>query len=82
MSCEVLLDNPHDFIGKEMWFYVSEGSRRRLLIKGRSTASEPSRHVYDFHYTGTVILPEEISELSIITDGEYQQISMLKMRTR
>lgn len=73
VSCEILLDNPNDFLEKEMWFYTSEGKRRQISIKGLSTASDVERHVYDFHYTGEVILPEEITEHSIITDATYQQ---------
>ncbi len=73
VSCEILLDNPHDFLGKDVWFYSSEGNRRRISIQGLSTASDVERHVYDFHYTGAVILPEEITEHSVITDATYRQ---------
>jgi hypothetical protein len=73
VSCEILLDNPHNFLGKEMWFYTSEDDGRQISIKGLSTASDVERHVYDFHYTGAVILPEEITEHSIISDATYRE---------
>ena len=81
VSCEILLDNPHDFLGKEMWFCASEGNRRQISIQGLSTASDVERHVYDFHYSGAVIMSEEITDHSVITDATYQQAIMRLLST-
>ena len=73
VSCEVLEGNPHEFLNKEMWFFSTENNSKRLRIEGLSTASDLQHHVYDFHYTGTVILPEEITRGSVIADAMYPQ---------
>src|SRR5438132_13382972 len=73
VSCEVLWNNPHDFLDKEVCFYSSEHCPKRVRIEGLSTASDLERNVYDFHYSGTVILPEEITGHSVITDVPFKQ---------
>lgn len=73
LSCEVAQENPYDFLNKEMWFYSSESRRKRIRVEGISTASDMEHSVYDFHYSGMVIVPEEITGRSIITDAEYQE---------
>jgi hypothetical protein len=73
VSCEVLWNNPHEFLNKDVWFYSTEHSRRLIRIEGLSTASDVEHNVYDFHYGGTVILPDEITELSVISNVPFEQ---------
>jgi hypothetical protein len=73
ITCEVPLDNPHEFLNKDMWFYSSEQSRKAIRMEGISTAGDIEHNVYDFHYKGTVILPEEITDHSVITDAPFEQ---------
>ena len=50
ISCEVLDNNPHEFLNQDVWFYSSAHSRKPIRIEGISTASDVEHNVYDFHY--------------------------------
>ena len=73
VSCKIPQDNPQDFLGKDVWFFSSQHNRKRIRLEGLSTASDIQGSIYDLHYVGCVILPEEISNRSVITDREYQE---------
>ena len=73
LSCKVVKDNPHMFVGKEMWFYSAGSIPKQIRIEGLSTASDIARQVYDFHYTGAVVCQEEIIADSILTDEADRQ---------
>jgi hypothetical protein len=73
VSCEVSSNNPQEFLNKDVWFYSSEHSRKPIRMEGISTASDAERNVYDFHYKGAVILPEEITDHSIISNAPFEQ---------
>ena len=73
VSCEVPWNNPHEFLNKDVWFYSSEHSRKPLRMEGISTASDIEHNVYDFHYKGALILPEDITDHSVITNAPFEQ---------
>jgi hypothetical protein len=73
VTCEVLWNNPHEFLNEEVWFYSPEHSPKRIRIEGLSTASDPESKVYDFHYSGMAIIEEEITEHSVITNASFKQ---------
>ncbi len=73
LSCEVPQGNPHSFLNKEMWFFSSQSNRKQVRVEGISTANDVELSLYDFHYSGTVILPEEITRDSVLTDAGYYE---------
>ena len=73
VTCEVPWNNPHALLNKDLWFYSSEHSRKPIRMEGISTATDVEQNVYDFHYKGAVILPEEITDHSVITDAPFEQ---------
>lgn len=71
--------NPSDFIDHELIFYTYGKEVGRIQILGVSTASKYEINEYDFSYSGGPILPEQLVEGTVLTNGEYTDaIRMLK----
>lgn len=72
-TCCVVGHNPHAFIGKDLYFNPGNGELKCIHIEGLSTATDVQRNEYDFHYTGDEVLPSEISEMAIVTEGLLEE---------
>ena len=68
LTCHVVGQNPHAFIGKDLYFFAGSGKPKRIHIEGLSTASDVQRNEYDFHYTGDEVFPSEISEQALVAE--------------
>jgi hypothetical protein len=68
LTCHVVGQNPHAFIGKDLYFCTGGGKPKRIHIEGLSTASDFQRNEYDFHYTGDEVFPSEISEQALVAE--------------
>lgn len=73
LTCHVVGVNPHAFIGKDLCFYTGSGVLKRIHIEGLSTASDVQSNEYDFHYTGDEVLPSEIADQALVTEGPCEE---------
>ncbi|MBA2227287.1 MAG: hypothetical protein WHU94_00530 [Thermogemmata sp.] len=73
LTCRVVGQNPHAFIGKDLYFYADSREPKRIHIEGLSTASDIQGNEYDFLYTGDEVLPSEISEEAIVAEGSCEE---------
>ena len=73
LVCHVPAENPNTFVGKDLWFYTSCGGAQQIRIEGISTASNPRNLIFDFHYSGGEISPDEITEGSLLADGPLEK---------
>ncbi len=72
LVCHLQTDNPARFLNRDFAFYSNGLRVGRIRIEGVSTASPASDLIFDFSYTGDEILPEQLGDRPLITDGLYE----------
>jgi len=70
--CQLANGNAMQFLDRELSFYAHGDLAGRIRIEGVSTASDADKQEFDFSYSGDEILPEQLGEGSVITDGRVE----------